>query len=302
MSLILILMLHFTAAATGQSYPRFLVKAGYEVSLPCKTETNYQQNCGQFSWLFASKTNSQTKTLFEYGKIQPKSDRLTVTEDCSLLIKEVTDLDVGHYTCREFESGRQVSQSGVFLSVVHMTEHQNKDWVTLFCSVLEHRSCEHSVEWLQEDGDKMSSDERTQSYSCSAALTFPTSDLNQKSDVFRCKVTNVITKEEKLFPFSLSPQAKKRNISIFTDEFTTTSPSTVTETRGWSWWFVLLPVVLAALSTTVVVFIVWRRTKAENNGDQNVATLPVMGNNPTITTRIGNGREMEKSRVSQNTE
>ncbi|KAM9703795.1 uncharacterized protein ACNS7B_002374 isoform 2-T2 [Menidia menidia] len=268
MSLILILMLHFTAAAAGQRYPTFLVKAGDEVSLPCKSETNYQQNCSQFTWLFNNIKYERTK-LFEHGKIQPKSDRLTVTEDCSLVIKEVTDLDVGRYTCREFRS-----ESGVFLSVVHMTEHQNKDSVTIVCSVLEHGGCWHNVEWLQEDGEKTSSDERTQSFPCFAALTFPTSDLNQKSDVFKCKVTNRYDNEEKLFPFSLRSSGGDETPNTCQPKPTNTEDSNPVSDgnnpSGFFWWHIFVSVCLVGLLLSVISVNVWAKTHAKKTQkDQN---------------------------------
>ncbi|KAJ4921975.1 hypothetical protein JOQ06_027791 [Pogonophryne albipinna] len=62
-----------------------------------------------------------------------KSDRLRVTENCSLGIKKVTEEDAGVYTCRQFSrSGKQQSpESEVLLNVVTMTEHQVNDEVTL---------------------------------------------------------------------------------------------------------------------------------------------------------------------------
>ncbi|KAK1889275.1 Kit ligand [Dissostichus eleginoides] len=50
--------------------------------------------------------------------------------------KEVTEEDAGLYYCRQFRSGEQQDpDSGVYLSVVTMTEHQDNDEVTLDCSV-----------------------------------------------------------------------------------------------------------------------------------------------------------------------
>ncbi|KAK2855927.1 hypothetical protein Q5P01_004662 [Channa striata] len=66
-----------------------------------------------------------TVMLVRHGQIEKtqisksKSDRLNVTEKCSLVIKKVTEEDVGRYSCRQFDkSGRkQGSDSEVHLSV-----------------------------------------------------------------------------------------------------------------------------------------------------------------------------------------
>lgn len=82
-----------------------------------------QDQCDR-TWIFSGSGNTAAVTLFEYGKIKEesklKSDRLSVTENCSLVIKKVTDEDVGRYSCRQFDkSGRQQGEdSEVDVSVV----------------------------------------------------------------------------------------------------------------------------------------------------------------------------------------
>lgn len=61
--------------------------------------------------------------MFEDGKI-PKSDPLSVSENCSLVVKDVSDEDVGHYVCRRFPSGQEAAEDAeVYLSVVHCEFH-----------------------------------------------------------------------------------------------------------------------------------------------------------------------------------
>ncbi|KAI9547335.1 hypothetical protein NQZ68_018559 [Dissostichus eleginoides] len=68
-------------------------------------------------------------TLFEGGQIhndaKAKSDRLRVTEKCSLVIKKVTEEDAGRYTCRQIRSGTYRSDSEVCLSVVTIRDGEN---------------------------------------------------------------------------------------------------------------------------------------------------------------------------------
>ncbi|KAJ4920749.1 hypothetical protein JOQ06_027764 [Pogonophryne albipinna] len=101
----------------------FTVRAGYEVTLPCDNVVHDQDKCESSLWFFSDSGSSAGVTLFEDGRIhkeaKAKSDRLRVTEKCSLVIKKVTEEDAGLYSCIQIRSGEeQGSGSQVFLSVV----------------------------------------------------------------------------------------------------------------------------------------------------------------------------------------
>ncbi|KAG8012912.1 hypothetical protein GBF38_020871 [Nibea albiflora] len=201
----LILLLHFTAAETGQSV-FYVVRAGDEVTLACANVTGDQDKCEHTAWVFSAPRHDGT-VLFVNGQIveeaKSKSDRLSVTQNCSLVIKNVTDEDVGRYTCRQFKSTH--GDSLVYLFIVTMTEHENNDEVTLSCSVSEHRWCYHSVEWLYEGGY---GDVLVLERSCSVNLTYKKQE-SKKYKSFHCEVTDPGTERVQQFPFSPQTSGEK---------------------------------------------------------------------------------------------
>uniref|UniRef100_A0A8C4DMW8 Immunoglobulin domain-containing protein n=1 Tax=Dicentrarchus labrax TaxID=13489 RepID=A0A8C4DMW8_DICLA len=137
------------------------------------------------------------ENLFENGKIhndsRAKSDRLSLTANCSLVIKKVTVEDTGRYSCRQFnKSGYQQGRdSEVYLSVI-MTEHKETDLVTLGCSVSTFGRCRHTVRWLfnGQDWDRHNRNVKTDQPSCYASLNFLTFCYNNASNynLLKCEV------------------------------------------------------------------------------------------------------------------
>ncbi|KAK1889230.1 putative pregnancy-specific beta-1-glycoprotein 7 [Dissostichus eleginoides] len=109
-----------TAADVKYYFP--IVRVGDEVTLPFDNVIDDQVKCESTVWYFTD--SSSSVTLFEDGQIhkeaKAKSDRLRVTENCSLVIKKVTEEDVGLYTCRQFNNSgaQQGPDSRVDLSVL----------------------------------------------------------------------------------------------------------------------------------------------------------------------------------------
>ncbi|XP_041831062.1 uncharacterized protein LOC121633262 [Melanotaenia boesemani] len=118
---------------TDRKHPSSVtVRVGDEVTLPCGNVIHNQHYCDSTTWIFKNKT----VPLFEHGQIHreaaTKSDRLSVTANCSLVIKKVTDEDAGLYTCRQFVSGRQQGpESMVLLSVNTTTDRKHPSSVTV---------------------------------------------------------------------------------------------------------------------------------------------------------------------------
>ncbi|XP_041815371.1 uncharacterized protein LOC121622469 isoform X4 [Chelmon rostratus] len=125
-SLFLMVMLQFTAAAETHRHS-FTVRVGDDVSLPCENAVKKKHKCGSYTWLYRGSGNTAAVELVQLGEIverdEPSSDRLSVLQNCSLVMKKVTVEDVGRYTCREFRSGgEQGSDSVVHLSVISSEE------------------------------------------------------------------------------------------------------------------------------------------------------------------------------------
>ncbi|XP_038583666.1 uncharacterized protein LOC119909491 [Micropterus salmoides] len=217
-SLFLTAVLQFTAA---RKLPlSFTVRVGDEVTLPCENVIDVQQRCDSTIWLFAGSGNTAAVELVRLGQIgentKAKSDRLSVTENCSLVIKKVTVEDVGRYSCRQFthkEGKQQAPDSQVYLSVIIMTEHKDTDKVTLTCFVLIYEQfCRHTVKWLYEgkDVDKDNKDMKTSQSGCYATVSFLDSHFSNKSKSnLTCKVTDGYSGKVQLFTFSPQSSCEK---------------------------------------------------------------------------------------------
>ncbi|XP_040921006.1 uncharacterized protein LOC121200033 isoform X6 [Toxotes jaculatrix] len=264
MSVFLMLVLLFTAG-TGQRH-HFTVRDGDKVTLPCENRIKDQDKCNSTTWLHSDTDRSPAVELIILGKIgehaKDKSDRLSVTEDCSLVIEKVTVKDVGHYTCRQYnKSGQQQGPDSVVdLSVINI--HEDKDKMTLTCTVLTYDTqCRHTVQWLYEGKkDDFIITEKTPE-SCSATVTFKAPHHNHKSkyeESFKCNVTD--SDSQNLLVCNFSPRSSCDRTAAPNGNRTTSGHN-----DGLSdllqWWYIVVPVGFAALLITVGAVIRQRRTK-----------------------------------------
>ncbi|XP_077949627.1 uncharacterized protein LOC120814399 isoform X14 [Gasterosteus aculeatus] len=274
-SLFLILMLQFTEAATEQ---RLTVRDGDEVTLPCNSVTEDQNNCDSTEWFFYHSTITPV-TLVTNGqieKVKAESDRLSVSQNCSLVMKKVTREDVGLYVCRQFRPGGRHEVARVHLSVVSMTEETNRDEVTLRCSVWTNERCEHTVKWMNggQDVDK-DKEVKTSPSLCSASLSFKTSHFFYTSSF--TSLTCEVTDGDKVMQFSPSGDKTGEDTTTTTTGDTkagdTTTTSAIREASAEpqsGWRLVSVSVGLAALIIILVVVNMWirikeRKTQTEEN-------------------------------------
>ncbi|XP_042246089.1 uncharacterized protein LOC121882128 [Thunnus maccoyii] len=229
----LFLLLLLLTAVTGQTFLSFTVRDGEKVTLPCENVIKDQDKCNSTNWLFIGSGNTTAVELIVEGQIgekaKSKSDRLSVTANCSLVIKKVTVEDVGRYSCRQFKSGRQRGHTQVDLSVVTMTEHKNNNEVTLNCSVSTYDECRHTVKWLY-NGKNLDTNTRTMQASqstCSATLSLLTSHFIYTSNykLLKCEVTDLYNEKVQLYNFSPQLSGEKPGEEGKT---TTTQPTTMT--------------------------------------------------------------------------
>ncbi|XP_026174243.1 uncharacterized protein LOC113137081 isoform X2 [Mastacembelus armatus] len=258
-SLFVMLLIDFPE--TGQvSFNYIDVRDGDDVTLSCEHVKSDQDKCDKTDWFVNYK--GQIVDIITQGQIsKSKPDRLSVTENCSLVLKKVTVEDVGLYICRQFDtSGReQGPDSVVDLSVVTMTEQKLHDKVTFSCQVFRHDHCHQSVKWLfqDKDVDQNNKEFQTSQTDCYATVTFLDSHFiySSRFKLFKCEVTN--TDSGKVQKFSFRRQSSGEETGQ--DTTTTTTTTTTNDSSNlpdWGWGLIAVTVSLAAL--VIIVLLVQR--------------------------------------------
>ncbi|KAM6991746.1 uncharacterized protein LKV04_007910 [Tautogolabrus adspersus] len=230
MSFILVAVLQLTAV-TGQT-PIYNAIVGGEVTLACGNVIKDQSDCDSTTWTWTSRSRNEVVELIKLGQIAEntefKSDRLSVTLNCALLIKNVTEEDAGLFVCQQFKSDiEKPPDASVYLSVVSMTEQKNADELTLICSVTTFERCSQTVKWLFESKDVEEHHQgvRTSYSTCTASVTVPSyhTIYTSRSKSLECKVS--VGDGGQLFPFRLQPSDENPG-EVTTESATATSKST----------------------------------------------------------------------------
>lgn len=101
------------------------MQAHSEATLHCENEKLGQKQCKGTTWTFSGKTSRAAVELILLGEIKEKSGRQSLSENCSLVINNVTAEDAGSYVCQQWRGTKEstgdvklAEDSVVYLSVV----------------------------------------------------------------------------------------------------------------------------------------------------------------------------------------
>ncbi|XP_051792960.1 uncharacterized protein LOC110959900 [Acanthochromis polyacanthus] len=277
MSLFLIVVLQFTGALSRQLDLSSIVREGDEATLSCENVVDDHHDCNTTTWIFAKSKMLFAVELVDLGQIKNEVniDRLSLTANCSLVIKKVKTENVGRYTCRQIISGKQQGEdANVDLSVVTVTEHKDTDIATLNCSVGTDEPCGHTVKWvfMGETVDKDHPNIKTSQSSCSATVSFLSDVWGSPilyHNWFKCSVSTEDTQEPLIFSVRPSGEDTKTTTTTTANNRkgdTTMTGSAIGDTTAklhGQWRIMVVTLGLAALITTAVAVNIWARTKGK---------------------------------------
>ncbi|XP_037305470.2 uncharacterized protein LOC119195009 [Pungitius pungitius] len=259
---VMLLLLQATVSGRTPPDPHFLVRAGDDVTLP-SNHVN-QDRCDGSNWLYSR--FGSTVALVELGKIkndsvipEAKTNRMSLTANCSLVIRKVSGEDAGRYTNRDFDkAGRQQGADGVSeLFVITMEEKDYEGLVVLSCSVWSSSECKHAAEWVYK-GE--TTDVKASHVACEATVTFK-APLHQKSNYYqslKCEVRD--DQSGKTVHFEACSQFSCEQTGGPSGGGNVTPPDQRGSTTIQSWWrFIILGA--ATLLVLVVGVFTWRRSK-----------------------------------------
>ncbi|XP_041831561.1 uncharacterized protein LOC121633517 [Melanotaenia boesemani] len=249
---VLILLLHAEAGVSGGIIDLYN-KPGDEVVLPCNSKPS-SSSCSDVYWFHSRDERRVTEEEVIDGNViknSARAARLSVNSNCSLVINNITDEDVGHYICGYWKSFD--SDSYVFLNILTVSPSPpdadlQKDEVTLTCSLWRYSNInpckQSSFRWLDDEGTELQ-DESVDFYvnqtNCVSSLTVKHQrDHNRR---FTCQFVegNSVKIEAHYTPDSTEPASTE---PASTDWF---------PLRGFMWTLCITGLILL-IGITVVVF------------------------------------------------
>ncbi|XP_008302279.1 carcinoembryonic antigen-related cell adhesion molecule 2-like, partial [Stegastes partitus] len=153
----------FLFFAAGVSGDRHLYHSlGNDVILPCDNVPPSQARCLFIDWIYERDSDSVDRIpRVDKGKVNqnpPGGSSLSLRNDCSLIISNITAEDAGRYTCRS----NHPRSTLVHLNILTIspspadTDPERDDEVTLTCSMWRYntnRPCpQNSILWVDEEG------------------------------------------------------------------------------------------------------------------------------------------------------
>ncbi|XP_074540843.1 uncharacterized protein LOC141801624 [Halichoeres trimaculatus] len=274
--------------AVNSQLNSIIVREGENVTLPSGFGITDQSTCDGVDWL---KGSTDPKNVVHRGQV--KSERVTLTTNCSLVLKTVSSQDAAIYHFQLVDSGQDIQ---FYLSVLQMSYREEQGVVTLTCSAPAHHSYRHMVKWVYEGAGKPGTGV-TEKAPHSNSVSFPTASVKPSSaylDLYKCEVTDGYTRVKRLFGFRSQPTIQEpgddENRTPTTE--TTMKPTTTTERGGLTktnstlkdWWFVF---VAAGVSVVVIIIIVliirWRRSTGRKTKSTDSTELSL---NPTAPPQV----------------
>ncbi|XP_056603690.1 uncharacterized protein LOC130420428 [Triplophysa dalaica] len=175
------------------------ISSGESVSLSCNDALH---QCSSTTWIYNNYTRSSRVEVFTGGikkNNTERSERLSLTSDCSLNIYKTTQHDGGLYTCTQYVNGRHHGpDSDVYLHVLHVsssssssssqTEIRANTPVTLSCRLFTY-DCDYmfsyygyQLVWMNQTDVDLQTDSRYQIRSDELCLISLTTTLVNEDD------------------------------------------------------------------------------------------------------------------------
>ncbi|XP_043963358.1 uncharacterized protein LOC122825839 [Gambusia affinis] len=133
-------------------------RAGDEAVLPCNRPSS-SDSCSSVDWIYQRNKNMNRKQEVHGGMVQssPRSARMSLDRNCSLIINNITAEDVGRYSCG-YNTDVYLNMMIISSSPPAVDPTKNEE-ITLFCSLLRSSSLEScpdkSFLWLNETGSEL---------------------------------------------------------------------------------------------------------------------------------------------------